>query len=80
MLDKIKLIPSNSTLTKEEIKYKECRFDYLIVECRNSAKRKEFIQVVHSLDDGEGVEVMTMAAFLKEKKAVIEKVLRADDR
>ena len=77
MIDKVKLFPLKTTLTKDDYKYKECRLDYLVLECKNLEKKKEFVYAVKQLETDE-VDVLSMDAFLKEKRQQIDKYGKVD--
>lgn len=77
VIDKIKAFPIKTSLTKEDYRYKECRLEYLVVELKTAAKKKAFVEAVYSLRTEE-VDVLSLDAFLKEKRQLVDKQGKSD--
>ena len=72
IIDNFKQLPSKTSLLKEEIRYKESRLDYLIVELKNLAKKETFVKAMQGLKTEE-VDLISVQSFLQEKRMALEK-------
>lgn len=57
---------------KDDVRVREYRVDYVFVDLRNLAKRKEFVADMLGLKE-KGLDVRTVGSYLRERRDLIDK-------